>query len=259
MGLAVFWPDVGDQPNNAIFFALMFAPTIGALAARLFGGGRIQWGRPSRWILAGLLPAVAGLAVYHVASLGGVDHRGPWNAGIRAAPRPRCHRDSHALGHRRRDRLAWIPVADPSWSVGVPQDLSRGVRDLVALPRAAHHPRMVRLSGRSTGVHPGSPGVQSARRRHHRPLAVPLAQHRRPRRVERPRGDQLRCDPGRGRRAGLRRGRQAARRVRLAGCDGDARARSCRDLVAPRARWRWARGVCAPSGPSSDPVAGPHH
>ena len=58
-GLAIFWPPSGEQPSTMIFLVLMFAPTVGAVLARLLGGGRIQWGRPSWWILAGLIPAVS--------------------------------------------------------------------------------------------------------------------------------------------------------------------------------------------------------
>ncbi len=42
----------------------MFAPTVGALLARFVAGGRIQWGRPNWWILAGLVPAVVVLLTY---------------------------------------------------------------------------------------------------------------------------------------------------------------------------------------------------
>ena len=75
--LVAFWPSAGQDPNQAIFFALMFAPTAGALLTRLLGGGRIQWGRPSWWILAGLLPAVAALGAYMVGSVLGWDTEDP--------------------------------------------------------------------------------------------------------------------------------------------------------------------------------------
>ena len=37
---------------------VMAAPTVGALLARFAGPGVIVWGRPSWWILLGLMPAV---------------------------------------------------------------------------------------------------------------------------------------------------------------------------------------------------------
>jgi membrane protease YdiL (CAAX protease family) len=72
-GLVAFWPDSGEQPGQAIFLVLMFAPTVGAVLARLFGGGRIQWGRPSWWILAGFIPTIAVLGVYLVGAQVGWD------------------------------------------------------------------------------------------------------------------------------------------------------------------------------------------
>ena len=68
-GLVIFWPPSGEDPNQAIFLVLMFAPTVGAFLAWAFGGGRIQWGRPNWWILAGLIPAIAVLGVYLLASM----------------------------------------------------------------------------------------------------------------------------------------------------------------------------------------------
>ena len=46
-GLVIFWPPSGEDPNQAIFLVLMFAPTVGAVLAWAFSGGRIQWGRPT--------------------------------------------------------------------------------------------------------------------------------------------------------------------------------------------------------------------
>jgi membrane protease YdiL (CAAX protease family) len=63
-GLAAFWPAAGAQPSSALFAVVMVAPTVGAVLARFCGGARIQWGRPSLWILAGLIPAVVVLGVY---------------------------------------------------------------------------------------------------------------------------------------------------------------------------------------------------
>ena len=64
IALVVFWPSTGEQPNQAIFLGLMLAPTIGAFAAMWFADGRIRWGRPGWWLLAGLVPAVTALAAY---------------------------------------------------------------------------------------------------------------------------------------------------------------------------------------------------
>ncbi|KUG57382.1 hypothetical protein AVL62_13175 [Serinicoccus chungangensis] len=76
-GLVIFWPASGEQPNQAIFLVLMFAPTVGAILARLFAGGRIQWGRPNLWLLAGLVPALAVLGVYLLGSVVGWDVEDP--------------------------------------------------------------------------------------------------------------------------------------------------------------------------------------
>jgi membrane protease YdiL (CAAX protease family) len=77
IGLVVFWPAAGEQPGQGIFLVIMFAPTVGALLARFIAGGRIQWGRPSWWLLAGLLPAVAVLGVYLIGSAVGWDTEDP--------------------------------------------------------------------------------------------------------------------------------------------------------------------------------------
>lgn len=66
--VVAFWPSPGEQPNQAVFFAVMFAPTIGALAATWFAGGRIRWGRLNWWLLAGLVPTLAALGAYLLAS-----------------------------------------------------------------------------------------------------------------------------------------------------------------------------------------------
>ena len=87
-GLVIFWPPSGEDPNQAIFFVLMFAPTVGAVLAWAFGGGRIQWGRPNWWILAGLIPAVAVLGVYMLGSMLGWDVEDPslLRSALTAAP-----------------------------------------------------------------------------------------------------------------------------------------------------------------------------
>ncbi len=71
VALVAFWPASGNVPNQALFPVIMFAPTVGALLARFFGGGKIQWGRPNLWILAGVTPAVTALVAYLVATLAG--------------------------------------------------------------------------------------------------------------------------------------------------------------------------------------------
>lgn len=56
----------GNTQNWAI--VAMAAPTVGALLARFAGPGVIVWGRLNLWLLAGLIPAVVGLASYGLAS-----------------------------------------------------------------------------------------------------------------------------------------------------------------------------------------------
>lgn len=75
--LAAFWPSGDDDPNQAIFMFLMFAPTVGALLARFFGPGVIEWGRPSWWILAGLIPTAAALLAYLAGAAVGLDTEDP--------------------------------------------------------------------------------------------------------------------------------------------------------------------------------------
>ncbi len=50
-------------------YVIMFAPALGALAARFYGPGVIWWGRPSWWILVALLPIPVVLAGYWVSSM----------------------------------------------------------------------------------------------------------------------------------------------------------------------------------------------
>jgi membrane protease YdiL (CAAX protease family) len=76
--IIIFWPKNGaEQPNQAIFFVVMFAPTFGAIAVKLFAGGRIQFGKPNFWILAGFLPTLAALCLYLIGSLIGIDNENP--------------------------------------------------------------------------------------------------------------------------------------------------------------------------------------
>ena len=62
--LVLLRPEAGQDPSDLLFLAVMFSPTVGAVVAHFLSGGTIQWGRPNRWMLVALLPAVAGLAVY---------------------------------------------------------------------------------------------------------------------------------------------------------------------------------------------------
>ena len=67
-GLIVFYVGVllitqpvlngGEAELNKITYGVMLAPTVGAILACIFGPGLIRFGMPSRWILAGFLPAV---------------------------------------------------------------------------------------------------------------------------------------------------------------------------------------------------------
>lgn len=58
----------GTNGNSGLWaLIVMAAPTAGALLARFAGPGVIVWGRVTWWALAGLLPAVVGLAGYEIA------------------------------------------------------------------------------------------------------------------------------------------------------------------------------------------------
>ena len=70
LAVFAFW---NAEAKDGVFVAVMFAPTVGALLARFLGPGVIQWGRPSWWILAGLLPAVVALVAYYVGAVLGLD------------------------------------------------------------------------------------------------------------------------------------------------------------------------------------------
>ncbi|GAA4397863.1 hypothetical protein GCM10023168_03280 [Fodinibacter luteus] len=66
-GLVAFWPPEGEQPAATLFLVLMFAPTAGALLAKVAAQGRIQWGRPGLTMLLGLVPVLAVLGAYLLA------------------------------------------------------------------------------------------------------------------------------------------------------------------------------------------------
>ncbi|CAL8973779.1 hypothetical protein PROP_01251 [Propionicimonas sp. T2.31MG-18] len=63
-GVAALWPADGGAPSSMVFLVVMFAPTVGALLARVLAGGRIQWGMATWWILAGLVPSATVLLTY---------------------------------------------------------------------------------------------------------------------------------------------------------------------------------------------------
>ena len=68
--VAAFW---NAPQKDGVFLAVMFAPTVGALLARFFGPGVIQWGRPTWWIFAGLVPVAVVLVAYWAGSAVGLD------------------------------------------------------------------------------------------------------------------------------------------------------------------------------------------
>lgn len=103
--MAAFWPPEGKKPSDLIFLGVMFAPTIGALAARIFAGARIQWGRPNLWIFAGLIPATAVLGVYLIGNALGWDSENPsaLKAALVAAPLSILSASLSALG----EEIGW--------------------------------------------------------------------------------------------------------------------------------------------------------
>lgn len=70
IAVIAFW---NAEAKSGVFIAIMFAPTFGALLARFAGPGVIQWGRPSWWIFAGLIPIGAVLLAYSLGTVFGVD------------------------------------------------------------------------------------------------------------------------------------------------------------------------------------------
>jgi len=66
----------GEDELNSIALGIMFAPTVGAIVASVFGPGIIRFGRPTWWIAAGFIPALIVLATTCLAAgLGLVDAR----------------------------------------------------------------------------------------------------------------------------------------------------------------------------------------
>ena len=45
-GVALFWPDSGEQDGTGWALVVMFAPTAGAVLAKVFGGGQHPLGPP---------------------------------------------------------------------------------------------------------------------------------------------------------------------------------------------------------------------
>ncbi len=72
IALLAFWPKDGGDPNKAIFFVLMFAPTFGALLAKFFGKGSIRFGKPNKWIFAAFIPTLVALVAYLIAKVFGL-------------------------------------------------------------------------------------------------------------------------------------------------------------------------------------------
>jgi membrane protease YdiL (CAAX protease family) len=68
--VAAYW---NNPQRDLMFVLIMFAPTAGALAARFIAPGVIRWGRPSWWILVGLVPAVVALGAYSIGAAAGLD------------------------------------------------------------------------------------------------------------------------------------------------------------------------------------------
>jgi membrane protease YdiL (CAAX protease family) len=70
----VFHPAIGDEDALAsgLFVGVMLAPTVGALLARFYGPGTIQFGRLSWWILGGFVPTLTVLGATLVASAAGI-------------------------------------------------------------------------------------------------------------------------------------------------------------------------------------------
>lgn len=78
-GLVIFYlaavliarPEVGGGEDELAKFVVgvMFAPTVGALLAVVFGPGIIRFGMPSWWLLAGFLPALVVFSISLLASV----------------------------------------------------------------------------------------------------------------------------------------------------------------------------------------------
>jgi membrane protease YdiL (CAAX protease family) len=76
--IIAFHPAIGDRHvlEGGLSYAVMLAPTAGALLAVVAGPGVIRFGRPTWWILAGFLPSVVAFGASLLASaLGWVELR----------------------------------------------------------------------------------------------------------------------------------------------------------------------------------------
>lgn len=76
--IVAFHPAIGDRHvlEGGFSYAVMLAPTIGALLALIAGPGVIRLGRPTWWILAGFLPSIVALVASLIAAaLGWIELR----------------------------------------------------------------------------------------------------------------------------------------------------------------------------------------
>ena len=73
VGVAVITATHTPTGSQLGVLIIMFSPLVGALLARFAGPGVIRWGRPSWWMLAGLIPMVAVFVAYAVGSRFGAD------------------------------------------------------------------------------------------------------------------------------------------------------------------------------------------
>jgi membrane protease YdiL (CAAX protease family) len=97
---------------------IMLAPLSGALLARFAGPGVIRWGRPSWWILAGLVPVVTVFVAYAVGSTLGVDvaHYGLLGRALLLAPIVIAIGSLDALGEESGWRGFLWPLMRRRWS-----------------------------------------------------------------------------------------------------------------------------------------------
>lgn len=73
VGVAVIVATHSESHPQVGVLIIMFAPLVGALLARCAGPGVIRWGRPSWWVLAGLIPVATVFIAYAVGSSFGLD------------------------------------------------------------------------------------------------------------------------------------------------------------------------------------------
>jgi hypothetical protein len=189
--VAAFW----STPQRGLMFLLvMFAPMVGALAARFTGLGVIQWGRPSWWILAGLIPAILGLGAYHRGGCRSGQCRRP-NIACRAH---QCADSDLLVGSDcggRRDRMARLPVAPDAKPQVVSDLLAHRRWHLVAVSPAADSAGLVRDALGLAGIHGRDCRLHAVCGCAHGPIVVALAKRHRARGVERAGCNRFRSDP----------------------------------------------------------------